>query len=50
MSEMSFDQKCYDLAEYFYPEAPPDRLAELAREIQSVVEDSDLSQHPETKA
>lgn len=38
----SFDPKCLDLAIYFYPAASADRLNNLARQIQDVVESEDL--------
>jgi hypothetical protein len=37
--KFSFDEKCYELAEYFYPEAATQRLNELAQRIQDVIED-----------
>ena len=34
MSDMNFDERCYELAEYFYPDAPETGLNRLASRIQ----------------
>jgi hypothetical protein len=36
-----YDQKCYELAEHFFPEAAPVKLEELAQLLQDTVEDFD---------
>jgi hypothetical protein len=40
----SFDEKCYELAEHFYPNATKNQLDDLAQRIQDLVESSDLEQ------
>lgn len=35
----SFDAKCRDLAEHFYPEATQSQLDELAQQLQDCAED-----------
>lgn len=35
---MSFDEKCYELAEYFFPTADEAKLNEIAQSIQDAVE------------
>jgi len=36
-----YDEKCYELAKYFYPEASEDKLDDLAQQIQDIIEDFD---------
>jgi hypothetical protein len=36
----AFDEKCLDLAKYFYPDATREQLDMLADDIQNVVEDA----------
>jgi len=44
-----FDEKCLDLARYFYPAAPEDRLRDLAQRLQDEVESEDIdTTSPET--
>lgn len=44
----AFDEKCLDLAKYFYPDATREQLDVLADDIQNVVEDAsdEMSQDP----
>jgi hypothetical protein len=39
-----FDEKCLDLARYFYPKAEESRLRDLAQDIQNAVEAEDIEQ------
>lgn len=44
----SYDEKCFDLARYFYPDMSEDRLNELASLIQVTVEDFEPYVEPNT--
>lgn len=37
----SFDEKCLELAEYFYPHAKKEWLDDLARQLQGVIESAE---------
>ena len=41
----TFDSKCFELAQHFYPNASEAQLNELAADIQTLVEDSNPSQY-----
>lgn len=42
----SFDSKCRDLAEYFYPDWDAAALDDLAQDIQTLVEDATIKPPP----
>lgn len=44
---MAFDEECLKLARYFCPHAPAQSLYRLAQDIQTLVEDSEASDHEE---
>ena len=44
-----FDEKCLDLARYFYPNATVDRLRDLAQRLQDVIEDEDIEEPGEQR-